>query len=208
MSGGSTKMGVGITRHILFGQMGGHMEIKEADDTFCVWPPIRPPPHLTSSNGKASSCNHSMQRWGWFEIFFLKLSALHLWSQISNLSDHPRHAHRSVCLWHNGNEHMFQLSHSLLHLAWSIHHWFSIYIATKICSLWCFVSIYTYIPTLRKTSLLESNEFFPIGFLFLPLLFISRTIFFSTNITQFVTQSLHLAKLNPFMAVHDECISI
>ncbi len=61
-------------------------------------------------------------------------------------------------------DHMFQLSHSLLHLAWSIHHWFSIYIATKICSLWCFVSIYTYIPTLRKTSLLQSNEFFPIGF--------------------------------------------
>lgn len=86
-------------------------------------------------------------------------------SQISNLSDHPRHTHRSVCLWHNGNEHTFQLSHSLLHLAWSIHHWFSIYIATKIFSLWCFVSIYTYIPTLKKTSFtLESNEFFPIGF--------------------------------------------
>jgi hypothetical protein len=69
-----------------------------------------------------------------------------------------------------------------------------------------YLYLHTYFE--KNTSLLESNEFFPIGFPSLLVYLFQEQFFFSTNITRFVTQSLHLAKLNPFMAVHHECISI
>ncbi len=137
---GSTKMGVGITRHILFGQMGGHGN-KRSRQYFCVWPPIRPLTPLTSSKEKPSRCNnHSMQRWGWFEIFF-ELSALHLGSQISQII---RVIPIGLCAYDTMEMTIcfnFLIPTTLLHPLLV----FSIYITTQIFSLWCFISLPTYL---------------------------------------------------------------
>jgi hypothetical protein len=66
---------------------------------------------------------------------------------------------------------MFQLSHSH-HLAPSIVGFFNLHNNTNIFSMVLHIS--TYIPTLKKTSLLESNEFFPIGFPFLLVYFTNK----------------------------------